>query len=345
MHPASKTARASAAMTMTELRRMELQNVRVPVRRAHTRERGRLLVVRFGIVVLPTDPWATTRARARHIEALGYDHLWTYDHLSWRHYREEPWYASLIWLTGLAAATETIRIGPLVSSPNFRHPVNLAKEVMTLDHVSDGRVILGLGAGGPGFDSTVLGGELLPPAPRVSRLAEFVAVVDQLLREPRVSHAGEWYTVDEARMIPGCVQQPRVPIALAAGGPRTFALAARYADSWIIEAGSVGTPETPEALDGALAERHDALTRACEAIDRDPASIDRLYMHGWEHERPIASASAFADFAARMQALGFTDVVVTDPRPGDQQWNDPVEVIDEIATTVLPEFRRAAPPR
>ena len=81
-------------------------------------------------------------------------------------------------------ATDRIRLGTMVASPNFRHPVTLAKEAMTLDHVSGGRLTLGIGAGGPGSDATVLGGEQPSPAERVARFAEFVEVLDQLLREP-----------------------------------------------------------------------------------------------------------------------------------------------------------------
>jgi alkanesulfonate monooxygenase SsuD/methylene tetrahydromethanopterin reductase-like flavin-dependent oxidoreductase (luciferase family) len=295
--------------------------------------------MRVGVVLLPTDPWPEARARVELIEALGFDHLWTYDHLSWRHYRERPWFASVPWLTAAAAATSRIRIGPLVSSPNFRHPVNLAKETMTLDHISRGRVILGVGAGGPGFDSTVLGGELLPPRELAARLEEFVAVVDRLLREPAVTHRGAWYTVEEARMIPGCVQQPRVPIALAAGGPRTFALAAHYADTWITHAGTVGTPDTPTALDAALRSQVDTMTRACDAAGRDPATIDRLYMGGWEQERPLRSVDAFREFVDRLAALGFTDVVVHDPRADDPARDDPPEILEAVAHEVLPAVR------
>src|SRR6185437_15172338 len=107
--------------------------------------------------MLPTDPWPETVRRARHLEAMGYDHLWTYDHLSWRRYRERAWHAAMPWLTGVAAATTRVRVGPMVVSPTFRHPLPFAKEAMTLDHVSDGRLTLGLGAGGTGFDATVLG--------------------------------------------------------------------------------------------------------------------------------------------------------------------------------------------
>ncbi len=101
--------------------------------------------------MLPTDPWPETVARARRLEELGYDHLWTYDHLSWRRYRDRPWHATIPWLTGLASATASIRLGTMVASPNFRHPVTLAKDAMTLDHISAGRLTLGVGAGGIGL--------------------------------------------------------------------------------------------------------------------------------------------------------------------------------------------------
>src|SRR5919112_816741 len=138
--------------------------------------------MRIGVLMLPTDPWPDTVARARHLEELGYASLWTYDHLTWRRYREKPWFAALPWLTGVAASTSRIRLGTMVASPNFRHPVTLAKEAMTLDHVSGGRVILGVGAGGTGFDAEVFKQPVLSPGERASRLAEFVELLDRLLR-------------------------------------------------------------------------------------------------------------------------------------------------------------------
>src|ERR1041384_674352 len=103
--------------------------------------------MRLGVLLLPTDPWASSVARARHLEGLGYAHLWTYDHLSWRRYREEPWHAAVPWLTGLAGVTQRVRLGTMVASPTFRHPVTFAKELLTLDHISGGRFTLGVGAG------------------------------------------------------------------------------------------------------------------------------------------------------------------------------------------------------
>ena len=206
---------------------------------------GRLVAMRFGILMLPTDPWAESVARARHIEALGYDHLWTYDHLSWRRYRGRRWFAAIPWLTGMAVATSTIRLGPMVSTPNLRHPATFAQDVVTVDHVSNGRFILGVGAGGAGFDSTVFGAKPLGRAERVARLDEFVQLLGRLFTEEFVSYAGKYFTVNDACIRPDAVQRPRVPIAIAAGGPKALALVAKYADAWITFGDTSGRESDP----------------------------------------------------------------------------------------------------
>jgi alkanesulfonate monooxygenase SsuD/methylene tetrahydromethanopterin reductase-like flavin-dependent oxidoreductase (luciferase family) len=277
--------------------------------------------VRIGVLLLPADPWPESVALARRIEEMGYDHLWTYDHLSWRRYREHTWHAAIPWLTGIAARTERIRLGTMVSSPNFRHPVTLAKEAMTLDHISDGRLTLGIGAGGIGFDATVLGGEVLAPGERAARLDEFVGTVDELLREPATSRRGDYYTVDEARMIPGCVQRPRLPLAVAAGGPRTMKTVIAYADAWITE----GDPEKIRAN--------------AARLDESGRQIDRILLSDNGADRPLASVDAFVDLVGRYQELGFTDLVFHHPRPGDPVWTDDPAMVERIATEVLPKLR------
>jgi len=294
--------------------------------------------VRVGVVIIPTDPWPVAVARARAVEAFGYDHLWTYDHLSWRRYREEPWHAAIPWLTGVAAATERIRLGTMVTSPNFRHPVTLAKDAMTLDHVSGGRLVLGVGAGGIGFDATVLGGTVLTPGVRAARLVEFVDTLDGLLRQPAYSHSGEFYTVHEARMVPGCVQIPRVPLALAAAGTKTLALAARQGDAWITFGDPGAEDCSPAALDAVLRRQAAVLDRECERIGRDPATIDRVFLAGDAVERPLRSVEAFRELVQRIAALGFTDLVVHDPRPGDPVWDGDPAILEAIAREVLPEL-------
>jgi alkanesulfonate monooxygenase SsuD/methylene tetrahydromethanopterin reductase-like flavin-dependent oxidoreductase (luciferase family) len=290
-------------------------------------------VVRIGVLMLPADPWPEAVTRARHLESLGYAHLWTYDHLSWRRYRDQPWHATIPWLTGIAAATTRIRLGTMVTSPNFRHPVTLAKDAMTLDHISDGRITLGVGAGGTGFDATVLGDP--PPAPRErnARFTEFVEVLDGALRQPAYSHKGEYYTADEARAIPGCVQRPRLPLAIAAAGPKGLALTARLGDAWITYGDPNATDPTPAATEAAVRRQAAILDEHCAALGRDPASLDRIYLIGNTTERPLASVTAFEDFVGRYAGLGFTDIVFHDPRPDDPVFTEDPKIVDAIART------------
>ena len=280
--------------------------------------------------MLPTDPFPETLARARHVEELGYDHLWTYDHLSWRRYRGRPWFASMPWLTAMAATTSRIRLGTMVTSPNFRNPVALAQEAVTLDHISGGRFVLGIGAGGVGFDATVFGREPLAPAELVARLGEFVEVLGRLFAEPTVSHRGAYYTLNEAVVAPAAVQVPRLPIAVAAVGPKALDLAARHADAWIT---------LSHASDDVMRARVHRLEDACAAIGRDPASIPRISLIDETEGRPLASAGAFDDFVGRYAAIGFTDLVFHHPRADDPVWDEPESIVDEIATDVLPRWR------
>lgn len=286
--------------------------------------------------MLPTDPWAETVARARRLEQLGYHHLWTYDHLSWRRYRDRAWHAAIPWLTGLAAATTRIRLGTMVTTPNFRHPVTLAKEAMTLDHVSAGRITLGVGTGRPGFDTEVFGADALAPAQLAARFGEFVHVLDQLLRHPETSFRGSFYTVDGARMIPGCVQRPRLPLALAAGGRTTLATVARYADAWITYGDTSHRVESPEGTEQVVRAQLEQLADHCAAIGRDPADLERVFLAGNGRERPLASVEAFTDFVGRYRALGFTDIVFHHPRPDDPEWDDDPRIVESIAAEVLP---------
>ncbi len=295
--------------------------------------------MRVGVLLLPTDPWPETVARVQQLEALGYDHLWTYDHLTWRRYRERPWHAAIPWLTGVACATSRVEIGTLVASPNIRHPVTLAQEAVTLDHVSGGRLVLGVGTGGVGFDSTVFGGEPLDPKALSARLHEFVEVIDGLFREPTISYAGEYYTVNEASVRAASVREPRVPLAIAAGGRRNLGLVARYGDAWITYGDTTRRELTPAGTVTVVREQSRRLDEACVAIERDPSEIRRIYLIGNTAARPLDSVGAFQDFVGQYAELGFTDLVFHHPRSDDPVWNEPESIVEEIATEVLPRWR------
>lgn len=270
---------------------------------------------------------------------MGYDHLWTYDHLSWYRYHQRPWYSALTWLAGVAGVTSRVRIGTMVSSPNFHHPAVLAKQVMTIDHLSGGRFTLGLGAGGLGYDATVLGREPLEPSARVRRFREFVAVTDHLLRHPATTHHGQHYDVVDARMHPGCIQQPRVPLAIAAGGAHTLDITARYGDAWITYGDTAHRDVTVGGTVEIVRRQLDLLAEACARHGRDAGSLQRIYLIGNTQARPLASTAAFAEFAADYETLGFTDLVFHHPRPDDPIWNEPEQVVEDIAVSVLPTLQ------
>lgn len=291
--------------------------------------------VRLGVLVVPTDPWPDTVALARRLDRLGYHHLWTYDHLSWRRYRDRPWHATYPWLTGLAGATERIRLGTMVSNPNIRHPLVLAKDAMTIDHISGGRLTIGIGAGGVGYDATVMGQAPLTPVERIDRLEEYVDVLDRLLRGTVADHDGDHYRLDGARMVPGCIQSPRVPIAVAAGGRRGLRLTADIADAWITYGDTGDGDLTPEGTERVVRGQVQLLEHRCEEIGRDSAEIDRIYLIGNTEERPLASLETFDEFVERYAALGFTDLVFHHPRADDAFWDDDPEIVEAIAEAYL----------
>jgi len=290
--------------------------------------------MRVGIVILPDLRWSQARDRWRRAEEYGFDHAWTYDHLGWRDLVDGPWFDAVATLTAAAAVTSRIRLGTLVASPNFRHPVPFTRAVTAIDDVSGGRLTLGVGAGGGDFDAAVLGTPPLSPRQRADRFAEFVELLDRLLREDRVTWHGEHYTSVDARSTPGCVQAPRVPFVVAANGPRTMRLAARFGQGWV----TTGTRTDDlaawwRAVAGSVRRFDDALA----ATGRDPASVDRYLSLDAAPVFSLASVAAFTDAVGRAAEQGFTDVVTHWPRR-DSWYAGDEAVLDAVATDVLPKL-------
>ncbi|MBB1256919.1 LLM class flavin-dependent oxidoreductase [Streptomyces sp. OF3] len=297
--------------------------------------------MRLSTVILPIHRWADGQKIWQRAEDLGFHAAYTYDHLSWRTFRDGPWFGAVPTLTAAATATRRMRLGTLVTSPNFRHPVTLAKELISLDDVSGGRVTLGIGAGGIGFDATALGQEAWTPRERADRFGEFVPLLDRLLTEDAVSHRGAYYSADEARNIPGCVQRPRLPFAVAANGPRGLKLAARHGQAWVTtgdpKVNGTGTPEqSVEAIRGQLGK----LGKACADIGRDVADLDKILLHGFtpDRNRPLDSVDAFVDFAGRHRDLGFTEIAIHWPIP-DSDFAADQAVFERIATEAATQLR------
>jgi alkanesulfonate monooxygenase SsuD/methylene tetrahydromethanopterin reductase-like flavin-dependent oxidoreductase (luciferase family) len=293
--------------------------------------------MRVGVVILPQFSWAEARARWKSLEDRGFAHGWTYDHLAWRDLAEQNWFGTIPTLTAAATATSTLRLGTWVTSPNFRHPVTLAKDLMTLDDISGGRVIVGVGAGGTGWDATVLGQQPLTPGQRVQRLAEFVTLTDLLLRQPETSWQGDYFRADRARMIPAG-SRARIPLIVAANGPRTMRIAAG-ADGWATtgpESTDASTQQWWDAVGGLVDRFESTATQA----GRDPATMDRYLNLDSAPVLSVSSLDAFTDAAGRAAALGFTDILVHWPRPQGIYAADDA-VLDRIADRLSDGHLRA----
>lgn len=289
--------------------------------------------MRHGIVILPQDPWPTARRRWQSAEGLGFDHAWTYDHLSWRSLADQTWHATVPTLTAAAVVTETIRLGTFVASPNFRHPVPFAKEIATLDDISGGRFLLGVGSGGTGFDASVLGQPAYSPRERHERYAEFVAHLDVLLRHEAPGSSGidldgSWFTARGARMVGEPVQRPRVPLVLAANGPRGLALVAEHAQGWVTTGPEGRTPEEWWTAVAALGRR---LDDALEAAGRESRTLDRYLSLDSGGLFSLESVARFDDMVGRAEELGFTDVISHWPRAEGIYAGDD-EVLYEVAS-------------
>lgn len=279
--------------------------------------------MRVGVVIYPQFDPADTIRRWKSLEERGFDHGWTYDHLAWRDLADQDWYATIPTLTLAATATKRLQLGAWVFSPNFRHPVPLAKELMTLQAISDGRLVPILGAGGTGWDAEVLGQPALNPRQRVDRLAEFATVLDLLLSNAETTWSGEYFHAVRARMNPAG-SRARTPLLLAGNGPRSVRLAARY-DGWV----TIGM-DTPAAQQwwAGLATAADTYTRA-GGSGRRMLSLDEL--PGYDH----SSVECFTDAAGRAAELGFTDVVIHWPRPEEPHRGEE-KVLDRIADRLQP---------
>ena len=282
------------------------------------------------IVILPQLPWAQQRHLWTRAEAYGFARAYTYDHLSWRTLADQPWGATIPTLTAAAAVTSTIGLGTFVTSPNFRHPVPFAKDVATLDDIADGRLTLGIGAGGQGFDMTVLGGGPLSPRDRHERFEEFTRELDLLLRgEPNgpISFDGRFFRADAARMVGEPSRGTRVPFMIAANGPKGMRLAAELGQAWVTTGpDGVAGEDWWTQVAGFCARLDD--------IERDRPERLRRVLSLDSGGYSLTSLARYEDQAARAEALGFDEVVVHWPRADGGIYTGDEAVLDEVAGVI-----------
>jgi len=284
---------------------------------------------RFGICTDQNLPFPNLVERWREFERLGFDSVWDCDHFNQPSRPTGPYYEAWTLLAALAARTERIRIGVLVSCNTFRHPGLLAHEAMTVDQISDGRLELGLGAGWFVPEHEQFGIPWPPVGELIGRFHEAVQIVDTLLRQGVCTFAGKHYQLKDAHIRPRSVQKPRPPLTLGAHKSRMLRICAEYADAW----NSFGTVAQ-------MRERNQILDEHCAAIGRDPRTIWRSF-YGWASKMaeqglpdPWASVAAFEDVVDQYRAAGVNEFIIDQPRPEQRS------VLERVAADVIPRLRQ-----
>lgn len=279
--------------------------------------------LRFGIVSGARKPYPELVRRWQEAESLGFDTVWVTDHFITGDEPGqdlEPIYEAWTVIAGLAMATSSIRLGVMVTGNTYRNPALLAKQAVTVDHISNGRLILGVGAGWWEREHAAYGYDFPGKRELVDRFEEALEIMTRLQEDERATVKGRYYWVDDAPFEPKPIQRPHIPLLVGASGPRMLRLTATYADEWNTR--------------GPVAEvtpRLQALDEACREVGRDPRDILRSI---WPWGDPWTSLDDVRQLIDDYRAVGFNEIVFT--WPGDEN----VEVMRAFARDVMPDLRQ-----
>jgi F420-dependent oxidoreductase-like protein len=277
--------------------------------------------LRFGLKLSGQDTTVDTlRTVWKIADEAGFDHVWDFDHLAsiGDGGPDRPIFEGWALQAAMAEATKRTRIGCLVTGNTYRHPVLLAKQAVTVDHLSGGRLEFGIGAAWAEIEHSMFGIEGLDH--RVGRLSESLQIIKSLWTQDRTNFAGRYFHLNDAIANPKPVQKPHPPIWIGASGDSTRRLVARHADVWNAAGG--GDTEKMKEMIAKLEE-------ACGAIGRDVSEIRRSLQFGWDG----ADRSSLLDESARYLELGFTEQVIYLRGP------EPSATAGKVAD-MLPELRR-----
>ncbi len=295
--------------------------------------------MRFSFWPAPTQPWPVILELAQHVERTGWDGIWFADHfMADGKDTSGPWSEAWTTLAAIAAAVPRLRVGPLVSGNTYRHPAVLAKMAATLDQVSGGRCVLGIGAGWQENEHRAYGIPFYTTGERLARLDEACQVIRQLFSDEKASFEGKYYQLDDAPLAPKPVQRP-LPLLVGGGGEKkTLRIAARFADEWNVW-GDVAT----------LRHKMSILDRHCAEVGRDPRVIqrsavallflseDKAFIEGMRKRvtgRPILAGGS-AEVRATVQeyaAAGVDELIVPDFTLG--QGKAKLDVLDRFIREV-----------
>jgi len=295
--------------------------------------------MRFSFWPTPSQRYEDVLTLARHVERTGWDGIWYADHfMPNADDTSIPWPEAWITLAALGAQVPRIRIGTLVAGNTYRHPAVLAKMAATLDHITGGRVVLGLGSGWQENEHRQYGIPFYTVGERLKRLDEACQVIKLLYKESSASFTGDYYQLDQASLEPKPVQDP-LPLLIGGGGEKvTLKITARYADEWNVW----GDPDV-------LAHKMAILDRHCADVGRDPKEIKRtavalLFMSddgGYLEKmraanipqpRLVGTPAEIRELVDRYAALGVDELIVPDFTLGDHDHK--IATLDRFITDV-----------
>jgi alkanesulfonate monooxygenase SsuD/methylene tetrahydromethanopterin reductase-like flavin-dependent oxidoreductase (luciferase family) len=294
--------------------------------------------VQFGIITLQSRPWTDLLHQWKETEELGFDSVWVADHFCNYGQPTQPWFEGWTTLTGLASTTHTVRIGTLVTSISLRHPALLARQALTVDHISNGRLIIGIGAGAPSSEGEIvyemIGIEDWSPRERVAHFKEYIEIVDVLLREQISSYAGTYYHLKEAALYPPPIQNPRPPITIGGIRPKMLKIAAEYADTWNSFG---GINLTPEEMFASIKNQNELVDKYCKEINRDPSTLRRsILVYGQEAFTLYDSEDNFLEFVEKYKKIGFSEFILYYPLKEEQ-----MPVFRKVTEEIIPDLKRS----
>src|SRR4051794_8090851 len=294
--------------------------------------------VRFQVLTLPGRSYAEYRRQVLHVEELGFDLAAVPDHFcDWAN-PTAPWLECWTLLAALAVETTGIRLASNVAQIPLRSPGVLAHQAITVDHVSGGRLELGLGTGltiDPGTE--MIGLPNWPNAERVARFGEYLELVGLLLSQDVTSFEGRYYRASGAVMNPSSLQTPRIPLVAAALGPKMMAHAARWADTWNTMSFD---PDFAVQIDE-LAARARVMDELCASVERAPESprrsaniFDARARASGGRLRYYDDEALFERLVRSFVAAGFTDIGLYYPTDPEQ-----LLAFERLARDVIPSLR------
>lgn len=294
----------------------------------------------FGISLGPVPPWSRLVGWARLVESLGFDKIWLPDHFVNPGDKNADWYDCWTVLTALAAQTDKIILGNLVASMTLRNPAILARMALTVDHISGGRLELGVGAAGSKNCHMMTGVPNWEPRERSERYSEFVQVLDHMLNNHVTTFHGKYYEIQEAVLQPQFIAKPHPVFNVAAHGPKSLRLAARYGDAW--NSYSLGKGLTPKQSSDVIRQRCEMLCEYAIQEGRDPLRIGRTFIFGYTTDGLFRSMDAFYGTVGRYFEAGINDFCFI-YAPGLDFWKEQTitseDLLRQIAQEAIPYLK------